>query len=204
MSKKRGRITVEEAVKQARNDPALRAMWAEKARVREEAERAFRRAEAPVVRDLNIRGIRVDTVCDLVNTDDPYPAAIPVLADHLQRTYPDDVKEAMARALAVPEGKPAWKLLRDLFERQQGTKAIGLKWALACALAGAADDDVIQDVIEIVREKRHGENRAALLFALKKSRKPEARAELREMKNDSQIGTAARQVLRGPFGPQKS
>ena len=51
-------------------------------------------------------GVEIDSVWDLVNTAEPYPAALPVLMEHLERDgYPDRVMESLGRALAVkPSG----------------------------------------------------------------------------------------------------
>jgi hypothetical protein len=196
--KRRKPRTVEEVLDAAQRDPAIREMWAEKNRIRFERHQAFRRAEAPLVRDLNARGIRIDTISDLVNTDDSYPAAIPVLVEHLQRPYPTNVKEGIARALAIPDASPPWDLLRELFEREDSRTALGLKWALACALGGSAPDDRINEVMALVQDKNHGENRAAFLPALRRSSRAEARQLLRELRSDPEIGQAARPAREPP------
>jgi hypothetical protein len=65
----------------------------------------LRQAEQPIVANLRDAGVQVESVWDLVNTTEPYPAALPVLIEHLERGgYPDRVMESLGRALAV---KPA-------------------------------------------------------------------------------------------------
>jgi hypothetical protein len=189
--------TVEELLAQLNEDPAFRKRAEEQKRRQVAQQEAFRQAEAPLVRDLNMKGVAVQSVADLVNSSRAYPAAIPVLLEHLQRGYPERVREMIARALAVPEARWAWDILLDLFVSNPSERPTGLKWALGCALAGAADDSVLGDVIQLVRDKRHGQNRAALFYALEKSRKPEARGVLLELRHDPQLAQAVRQVLRG-------
>jgi hypothetical protein len=46
-------------------------------------------AETPVVADLRAAGINVESVWDLVNDKDTYAPALPILLNHLQRSYPD-------------------------------------------------------------------------------------------------------------------
>jgi hypothetical protein len=60
-------------------------------------------AQRPLVQDLRAAGTRVESVWDLVNTRARYPAAIPVLLEHLEREYIPEAREGIARALAVPE-----------------------------------------------------------------------------------------------------
>ena len=46
------------------------------------------------------------------------------------------------------------------------------KFGIGCAFAACADDDVIDDVIALVQEPRHGENRAVFLKKLAESSSP--------------------------------
>lgn len=82
---------------------------------REKAHQALvqelRIAEAPLVRDLNAIGYAVSSVWDLVNTASPYAEAVPVLFRHLQRSYPVQIRDGIARALAVKEAKSGWLIL---------------------------------------------------------------------------------------------
>ena len=65
----------------------------------------WRRAEAPLVEELRESGFEVDSAWDLVNTSTPYPRALPILVKHLERPYPDRVREGIARALAVGDAQ---------------------------------------------------------------------------------------------------
>src|SRR5581483_10867065 len=79
---------------------------------RSERVRVLREAEQPIVADLNRAGVSVSSVWDLVNTSDPYPAALPVLLSHLERGgYPDRVMESLGRALAVKVSVAWWDRL---------------------------------------------------------------------------------------------
>jgi hypothetical protein len=157
------------------------------AREREEAERQrrdeeWRAAEQPLVMDLRAAGVDVESAWDLVNTAEPYPDALPILVEHLPRPYPDRVREGIARALAVRDARFAWDTLRDLYDAEQaGTDA---KHGLAVALSAAADDTVIDDVITLAREDRHGDSRILLLNALERSNAPHAAATLEELASD--------------------
>jgi hypothetical protein len=62
-------------------------------------------------------GVQVNSVWDLVNTVEPYVRALPIPLDHVQRPYPDKVRESIARAMGVPEGNFAWKALVGLLRR---------------------------------------------------------------------------------------
>jgi hypothetical protein len=150
---------------------------------RKEAE--WREAEAPLVDELRKAGYEVGSVWDLVNTSAPYPDAIPILLAHLQRPYPDRVREGIARALAVPDARYAWGDLALLYRNEPpDTDA---KHGLAVALAATADDSVIQDLIELAQDRKHGESRNLLLDALARSCSQEARRALDEWGEDPQV-----------------
>ena len=152
------------------------------------AERAvLAAAEAPLTRDLNAAGFQVDSVWDLVNTAERYTAALPILLDHLQRDYPDEVREGIARSMAVRESKFAWETLVRLFRAQFDTNPNGVKGALAVALSAAADDEVMPDLINLFKEPRHGESRIYFVSTLKRSKLANARAALEAGRQDSQL-----------------
>lgn len=76
------------------------------------------------MRTLRSAGVQVESVWDLVNTSDPYPAALPVLMDHLERGgYPEgEAVRASATTLAVKpsvvagEAEGLWLSSRDAGE----------------------------------------------------------------------------------------
>jgi hypothetical protein len=67
---------------------------------------------------------------------------------------------------------------------------------LACAIAAAATDDVISDVVDLVRDESHGQNRLLLLKALAKSKRPEVQDFLSLLRNDPTLQVEVRRVLR--------
>ena len=177
--------------KRAEMDERLRRQELERdARAREWA-----KAEVPLVEELRAAGFEVDTAWDFVNTNVSYPEAVPILLRHLQKDYPDRVREGIARALAVPESKAAWETLRDEFERSEDPTSQGAKWGIACALSVAGHDGVIDDVLRLLDEKRHGRNRVPLLDILARSELERAATALEAMSDDPEIGHDARELI---------
>lgn len=43
------------------------------------------KAERPIIEELREAGVDVESVWDLVNSAEPYPNALPILLDHLER-----------------------------------------------------------------------------------------------------------------------
>ena len=72
----------------------------------------------------------------------------------------------------------------------------GFKTALACALSGAVDEEVIDDVIALVQDPSHGEHRIALLSALAESRSQKALEALEGALADPQLSKSAKLLMR--------
>lgn len=177
--------------------------WDEyQARVNQRSEELAKRkaewaaAEVPLVDALRSTGLEVRSVWDLVNTTAPYPEAIPVLFEHLHKSYPERVTEGILRALAVPESRSRWKELLSIFEAAPSQETGGLRWAAGCALGAAADDGVIAEVIRIVSDVRYGVDRAPLLPALDRSHDARARMLLHELRADPVLGKEVKKLRR--------
>lgn len=156
-------------------------------------EAEWRRAEEPLVEELHRTGFEVDSAWDLVNIATPYPEALPVLLEHLGRPYPDRVREGIARALAVRAAKFGWETLSSLYRREEpGADA---KDGLAVALAGASDDEVIDELATLAGDPAHGSSRRLLLRGLARSEDPRARAALEELAADPELSAEARRLL---------
>lgn len=175
--------------------------WDEYVARKKEREEAWRRreeeldrAEAPLVQALAEVGLEVKSVWDLVNrTTRHYPEAVPVLLDHLQRPYPDAVRDGIARALTVAEARPHWDMLTKLYREEQGRRT---KDGLAVAIGGIATDEVIGDVIALARDRNNGTSRGLLLLALERSRDARAQHALMELGTDPELQKEIQNILR--------
>ena len=194
--KKRQRKTAAELMAELNKDPAYLERVERRDRAIDEAAAIEREEERPLIAALRDAGVRVDSVWDLVNAEEEYPAAIPVLFEHLVRDYSDRTKEGIARALAVPGAADGWNTLIDEFERSEDSTRHGSKWALACALEATGNDSVIADVVRIVMDKRHGQNRAPLISILARSKEGVARRVLEELSRDEDLAEDVRRAIR--------
>jgi len=191
MAKKR--VTAKELMDRLEADPEWVARRKRKEHERQRREVEYRRAEAPLVDELRSAGYDVESAWDLVNTPGTYPPAIPILLAHLPRPYPGPVREGIARALAVPEAKVGRSVLTRMYRDEQDRHA---KSGLAVAIAGAADDEVIDDVIALARDAHIGGSRLLLLGALERSASRRARAALKELGTDPDLMKEIPVILR--------
>jgi hypothetical protein len=172
-------------------DEALQQIWSER-----------KRLEAPLVKDLNAIGCPVKSVWELVNTQKPYPDALPILLDHLTRPYPERigmypsmVREGIARALGVPEAKFAWEQLVRLYREEKDESArAGL--AVAVANIAVAHKELVEQVIPLAKDRGLGSSRLLLLIALERSPDPRARATLMELGTDPDLKEEIQVVLK--------
>ncbi|BAS27245.1 hypothetical protein [Limnochorda pilosa] len=188
------RITAAELMSKLNADPKFVVQRAKREEEHQKRVAEFRRAEAPLVEELRAAGFAVESVGSLLNTATPYPKALPILLEHLQRPYPGDVREVIARALAVPEAKFGWDVLTRLFRDERDDERA--KDGLAVAIAAIADDQTIGEVIALARDPQHGSSRLLLLSALERSRDPRALAALMELETDPDLVKEIRVILR--------
>ncbi len=153
-----------------------------------------------VVHALASVGVQVNSVYDLVKTKTPYPKAIPVLVGMLRRVTHDRVKEGIARALTVKEARPIaasallyeFRMMPAENESQRHAKS-----AVARALAAVADDSVMNELVALMHDKRHGWPRSSLPLAMPNmvAQRPRAVRELVTALQDPNLVVSALNAL---------
>jgi HEAT repeat protein len=151
-------------------------------------------AEAPLVQELRAAGSHVSSVWDLVNAKTRYPQLLPILFAHLDRPYPKKVRERIARALAVPESRSRWDELVNRYVSETDTTTTGMKWALHIAIAAAADVTVLDTLIRLACDRRHGRNRALFIDALARIKDPRSTAAIAELAKDKDLAGDVRRI----------
>lgn len=141
-------------------------------------------AEAPLVNELRSLGLEVGSVWDLVNSADPYPAALPLLLDHLGRDYPSAIREGIARALAVPQAGFARDALIRAFKTEEESR---VKDGLAVAVAETTDPSSFDDLVSLLMDRQNGGSRLLLLSALERSTDPRVEAVLAQLAEDPEL-----------------
>lgn len=154
----------------------------------------LRRAERVIVADLHAVGVEVQSVWDLVNTSQPYPLALPVLLDHLQRGgYPDRVMESLGRAVAVKPAVSFWGTLRGLYLKAEGR---GEEEGLAVALAASATAEHLDALIALLDETSRGSTRIHFLRPIKRVGGKRGLELLTSLQDDPLFGKEASALLK--------
>jgi hypothetical protein len=127
--------TAAEFMAELEADPEWVAARDARARQDEIVEASSGKQQASLLAELFAAAVRVSDVWELVNTSQPYPAAIPVLLHHLHRDYEAAVLEGIARALAVTDAAPFWDEVMELF-RATDPDQVRIYQGLGVALSG--------------------------------------------------------------------
>lgn len=185
MTQKRQSKTAAELMVELANDPKYQAMMAEKEQVRQKEIARLKEASKPLVKALHDAGFPVNGVWDFVNTHERYDAALPVLAEHLERDYPSEIQEGIARAMAVFEARP-WRndfirLFRSRPPMLDG-KRDGFRDGLALAIGNTTGSDNVWETMELLRDPSLGESRILILTVFGKIKDPEVREALLELR----------------------
>jgi hypothetical protein len=177
-------VTADEHAKQLEADPEYLRHRAEQEKVMSERKAYLSQATSPILADLASVGIIVDDVWKVRTEKKENAKAIPILLDHLQRSYPSVIRAGIAQRLGVRATKKiGWKVLVDEY-RKTGLSDDHVKQSIAAALAGSSDDSVIHELIALAKDKSQGDSRILLLRGIRRSRRPEATQAIEELAND--------------------
>lgn len=149
-------------------------------------------------------GLAVEDIWDVVQTRRRYAKAIPVLLDWLRNLDQrvtvgqgrDHLREALIRALTVPDGRPvaASQIMEEL-RRCSASGHSSTAWAAGNALAVVADDSVYQEVKVLALDTSLGKAREMLPLALARMKNPDATPTLVALLSDPDVSGHAVEAL---------
>jgi hypothetical protein len=138
----------------------------------------------------------------VVPTTFDYEAAAPILVRWLPQVRDPVEKEVLARSLTgvkTARSEAARAIVAEF--RNADLNAETEKWAYGNALATLADAESADDLLDLVRDRRHGRARQMLCDALKRTRDPRAPDALIELIDDDDVSGHAISALRS-YGPK--
>ena len=148
------------------------------------------------VSELKKVGITIKNIYDLVNTNIPYPEAIPVLKQLLKDGISHvGLKSGILRALAVPEAKgEIGSILINEFYKTPKDK-MTLRWTIGNTMEVVICKDDIDEVIKIVGDKSNGMSRQMFVLALGNIPSEKSEDILIKVLNDEEIAAHALAAL---------
>ncbi|WP_102193369.1 hypothetical protein [Microbacterium aurantiacum] len=192
--KSRGGISATELMAQLEKDEAYQRKRAAFDSELQERGRTLRVAEQPIIADLLRVGVHVESVWDLVNTAEPYPAALPVLIEHFERGgYPDRVMESVGRALAVKPAVAFWERLKS---RYLAPRSKGEQEGAAVALAACATAAQLDDLIAFLSIHDRGDSRVYFIHPVLTVGGSRGRQVIEVLRADPVFGKEAAALLR--------
>ena len=178
-----------EFLSELQRDPEHQRMVLAAEAERLERERQLDEAERPIVAELGEVGVQVTSVWDLVNTSDPYPAALPVLMDHLERGgYPELVMQGLGRALGVRPAVVFWDRLKMCWLHARGP---GEEDGAAVALAACATKKQFEDLVEFLSVAERGDCRIHFVRSIARVGGERGYEVLASVADDPVLGQAA-------------
>lgn len=141
-------------------------------------------------------GVAVNDIYDLVNTDKPYPAAVPVLLNLLQEGIEHiGIKEGVVRALAVKEaiGKASPVLIAE-YNRTPKDKML-LRWAIGNTIYTTITEDDVESILPIIQDKTNGTSRQMFVAALGKIKSEKVEDVLISLLDDEEVTPHALEAL---------
>lgn len=142
-------------------------------------------AHAPLVADLRAAGFDVDTVHNLHKVKGSRAKAVPILLAHFSRPYPSAIRASIGDELAIPEAKSqVWKEILRFYREESDHR---VSEGLANAIIELANDDDIDDLLDLVRDPTVGETRSFFLRILNKSKDPRGKQTILELADEPDL-----------------
>lgn len=133
-------------------------------------------------------GVLINDIFDLVNTNQPYPTAVPILIDFLEKGIDDIVtKEGVIRALGVKEaiGKANPVLLEEYGKVDKSQML--LRWAIGNTIHTIITNDDVEGILPIVTNKENGMSRQMFVAALGKVKSEKVEDTLIHLLDDEEV-----------------
>lgn len=181
-------MTAEELLNKLKNNKDYQDMFNKKNFERQKQHDALVQEAKSFSNDCLSVGYELETPWDLISVKEPYPKLIPILIKHFeQKNYSPKFREGVARALAVKDSSDFFDIILSLYNNTSD-KAGNVKWAIACALSGAATTQKHFDIIEqLILDAENGNSRNALLDTIKHMKKEQKERILKYALTDSQL-----------------
>lgn len=170
VNENRRRKTAAELLNELEKNPEYRLRQERLLAQREENRRRYAHAAAGLLADLRAAGFSVDSLAELRDPKVGHKRAVPVLLRWIDRVSYVALKRDLIATLGSPWARPtAAKSLIEEFNRtdpSEDTADTSIRWSIGDALERVADESVIQDLLVIATDARHGAHRGLVVAAL--------------------------------------
>jgi hypothetical protein len=147
----------------------------------------------PILQELKGFGFDVETLADLRHQPRSFQEAVPMLLYWFTKVENNVVKEELARCLTLKKAPPivGVTLVQEFLKSNDRF----LKWAIGNALFAVADESILEQLVEIVLDKRHGTARQMIVLGLGKFHNDAVHQALLQLLEDKDVRGHAVEAL---------
>ena len=164
------------------NKPKTEAELAEQDLISRKMKIEWAKLQIDLVSELNMGGLSITTIWDLVKTKKAYPSGtIDILIKHIGIDYHKTIKEGIIRSLIVKEAKG--KAIPSLIKEYEKTdkKDDDFRWIIGYAIGALMTKENVDWVIATVLNRSNGGSRSGMLVPLVKVKSEKAEAVLLQL-----------------------
>ena len=159
----------------------------ERERLHLEKVAALAMAAKPLVDDLRNAGIQIKNgVWDIISDRETCVKVMPVLAAHLERDYPPEIQDGIARAMAWPEAL-AWRPNFIRLFHQQPFLHDYFRQGLALGIRNTTGPHNVMETMEILRDRSLGPQRLLIISLFSRVKDEEVRQAILELRDDPEL-----------------
>jgi hypothetical protein len=200
------RLTHQQAVEIALNDPAARAQIEQNPRVIQ-ARRLYAENASGLLKDLNLLGFEVESVGELARQNAKYEAVIPLLLRWLPRVNYLPLAEDIVRTLSVPFARkyalPEFLALfrsppevaNPMRPMNSGSPKESLRWVIGNGLGVFAGPSIANELIELALDRKYGQARTQIVLSLPKTKDERIAEVLISLLDDQTVNAFAVEAL---------
>lgn len=137
-----------------------------------------------LLNDIRARGVEICNINDLMKMDKSFKDLVPIVLKHIQEIDDESDKEFLVRCIGVKGFTEATEQLLIEFHKSENPS---YKWAIGNTLSIIQDRKHVDELLEIVKNPKHGIARQMIVIALGKMKVKEAIPLLIELLNDEDV-----------------
>jgi HEAT repeat protein len=137
-----------------------------------------------LIADIKNVGVEIVTIDDLMTLDLSYRDLIPIMLKHLSEIEDEQDKAFIVRCLGV---KGLIEVSDILLQEFESALSDNYKWAIGNSLCLISDKSILDKMLDIVKNKKHGMGRQMIVYGLGNFPTDEVKATLLGLLPDDEI-----------------
>ncbi|MCG1021470.1 HEAT repeat domain-containing protein [Sutcliffiella horikoshii] len=145
----------------------------------------IRKLEKEVLsKEIRFKDIQISNINDLMKIDKSFKDVVPILLKHIREIVDESDKQFLVRCLGV---KGFTEATEDLITEFKNSRNLSYKWAIGNTLSIIQDKSKVEELLEIIQDKKHGIARQMLIIAVAKMKEKKGIPILLDLLNDEEV-----------------